>query len=101
MVDLDATDDSVTQKMEMEMETDSILSASGSPIQSHPQDIEKVESKEDDAEGEMADVEKGTEEDPYEVGWEGGDSDPSNPRSKQTIRKWLIVAICSLSACCV
>lgn len=33
------------------------------------------------------------EKDPYEVGWDGGDADPLNPRSFNKARKWLIVFI--------
>lgn len=33
------------------------------------------------------------EKDPYEVGWDGGDDDPLNPRSFHKARKWLIVFI--------
>lgn len=42
-----------------------------------------------------------SEKDPFEVGWEDGENDPMNPRSRSTIRKWLIVLICSASALCV
>ncbi|KAF1813450.1 MFS transporter [Eremomyces bilateralis CBS 781.70] len=37
----------------------------------------------------------------FEVHWEGGDSDPMNPRSMSKARKWLIVAIVSMSSTCV
>ncbi|KAL2017168.1 hypothetical protein VTK56DRAFT_2537 [Thermocarpiscus australiensis] len=33
--------------------------------------------------------------DPFEVGWDGGDSDPLCPRSMPTWRKWLIIGITS------
>ena len=39
--------------------------------------------------------------DPFEVHWEGGDSDPMNPRSQPLARKWLIVLIVSASSMCV
>ncbi|KAK4077092.1 uncharacterized protein Triagg1_4059 [Trichoderma aggressivum f. europaeum] len=35
------------------------------------------------------------ETDPYEVGWDDGDNDPSCPRSFNKARKWLIVLICA------
>lgn len=41
------------------------------------------------------------EKDPFEVGWEGGDSDPLCPRSFSKGRKWLIVAIVSMVSLCV
>lgn len=37
-----------------------------------------------------------TERHPYEVQWDGGDSDPMNPRSMSYARKWLIVFVVSL-----
>lgn len=39
--------------------------------------------------------------DPFEVGWDGGDSDPLCPRSLPTWRKWLIIAITSVGSFCV
>jgi hypothetical protein len=40
------------------------------------------------------------EKDPFEVGWDGGDSDPLCPRSFSKIRKWIIVTVvCSASLC--
>ncbi|KAK4034418.1 major facilitator superfamily domain-containing protein [Parachaetomium inaequale] len=50
------------------------------------------------AAGDAAD---GGERDPFEVGWEGGDSDPLCPRSFPTWRKWLIIAITSVGSFCV
>ncbi|KXX76852.1 putative drug/proton antiporter YHK8 [Madurella mycetomatis] len=41
------------------------------------------------------------ERDPYEVGWDGGDSDPLCPRSMPTWRKWLIIGITSVGSFCV
>jgi hypothetical protein len=52
----------------------------------------------------IGDVEKAggqAEKDPFEVHWEGGDSDPMNPRSRSMGRKWLIVIIVSASSLCV
>lgn len=39
--------------------------------------------------------------DPFEVGWDGGDSDPLCPRSFPLWRKWLIIAITSIGSFCV
>ncbi|KZZ96798.1 Major facilitator superfamily domain, general substrate transporter [Moelleriella libera RCEF 2490] len=39
--------------------------------------------------------------DPYEVGWDGGDSDPECPRSFSKTRKWLITIIVSHVSLCV
>ena len=48
------------------------------------------------------DQERGEEEkDPFEVGWENGERDPMNPRSKRRTTKWAIVLICSLASFCV
>ena len=47
------------------------------------------------------DSEAQAEKDPFEVGWDDGDNDPLNPRSKSMVVKWLIVIICSLSSLCV
>lgn len=50
------------------------------------------------------DVEKNgaaAQKDPYEVGWENGESDPANPRSMTHARKWLVVLIVSASSLCV
>lgn len=41
------------------------------------------------------------EKDPYEVGWENGDSDPDNPRSMAHWRKWSVVCITSFGSFCV
>ena len=37
----------------------------------------------------------------FVVTWEGGDSDPMNPRSMSKLRRWLIVLIVSSSSLCV
>ena len=37
---------------------------------------------------------------PYLVTWDG-DADPENPRSMATLRRWIIVLICSASSLCV
>jgi len=47
------------------------------------------------------DAPNGGERDPFEVGWDGGDSDPLCPRSFPTWRKWLIIAITSVGSFCV
>lgn len=39
-------------------------------------------------------------EEPYLVAWDG-DADPLNPRSMTTLRRWMIVLICSASSLCV
>jgi len=41
------------------------------------------------------------EKDPFEVRWDGGDSDPLCPRSMTMARKWLVVLIVSASSLCV
>lgn len=41
------------------------------------------------------------EKDPFEVSFEGGDSDPMCPRSMSKLRKWVIVSIVSLASTCV
>jgi hypothetical protein len=41
------------------------------------------------------------EDDPFLVGWDGGDSDPLCPRSFNVARKWLIVSIVSSASFCV
>jgi hypothetical protein len=41
------------------------------------------------------------EKDPFEVHWDGGDSDPLNPRSFGNGRKWVVVVIVSMSSLCV
>ncbi|KAK4111287.1 MFS general substrate transporter [Canariomyces notabilis] len=41
------------------------------------------------------------EHDEFEVGWEGGDSDPLCPRSMPTWRKWVIIVITSIGSFCV
>lgn len=56
------------------------------------------------AEGrEVADIEASgqSEKDPFEVRWDGGDSDPMCPRSMSMAQKWLIVIIVSASSLCV
>lgn len=39
--------------------------------------------------------------DPFEVRWDGGESDPMNPRSMAHARKWAVVIIVSASSLCV
>ena len=39
--------------------------------------------------------------DPFEVGWDGGDSDELCPRSMPTWRKWVIIGITSVGSFCV
>ncbi len=56
--------------------------------------------------GDESDQERNSEEgpeekDPFEVGWENGEKDPLNPRSKSKLAKWAIVLICSFSSFCV
>ena len=39
--------------------------------------------------------------DHFEVHWDGGDSDPMNPRSMSMARKWAVVLIVSAASVCV
>jgi hypothetical protein len=56
----------------------------------------------DSSQEDVGDVEVGGQEkDPWEVRWDGGDNDPSNPRSMTIARRWLIVIIVSASSLCV
>ncbi|KAH7410685.1 major facilitator superfamily domain-containing protein [Cadophora sp. MPI-SDFR-AT-0126] len=56
----------------------------------------------DDNEDSGQDVEGGApEKDPFDVVWDGGESDPLNPRSMTLARKWLVVLIVSASSLCV
>jgi hypothetical protein len=59
--------------------------------------------EEDAAGGEVAPYNHPSAEDhdPYEVGWDGGDSDPLCPRSFPAWRKWLIICITSIGSFCV
>lgn len=41
------------------------------------------------------------EKDPFEVHWDGGDSDPMNPRRHSKARKWVVVLLVSASSLCV
>ena len=55
-----------------------------------------------DDETSSRDEEQGNnEKDPYEVGWDDGENDPMNPRSKSKTAKWAIVLICSFASFCV
>lgn len=53
------------------------------------------------AAGESSGTESDETIDPYEVRWNGGDSDPLNPRSMPLWRKWVIVGITSFGSLCV
>lgn len=55
------------------------------------------ETVDEDLEGQAGENEK----DPYEVGWEDGESDPKNPKSWSLMQKWIIVIMVSLSSLCV
>lgn len=57
--------------------------------------------QEDDSDQQEASREAPPEKDPYEVGWENGESDPHNPRSLPPWRKWSIVLITSIGSFCV
>jgi len=62
------------------------------------------EKQEDDAEMAAKDVETARgqpEKDPFEVLWDGVDSDPLNPRNMPKYRKWIVVLIISASSLCV
>lgn len=41
------------------------------------------------------------EKDPFEVGWDGGDSDPLCPRSFSKARKWIITMIVAMVGFCL
>lgn len=56
---------------------------------------------EGDASSEDVEAAGVVEKDPWEVHWDGGDSDPLNPRSFAKARKWVIVIIVSMSSLCV
>lgn len=43
-------------------------------------------------------VEVAAEDDPFIVGWDGGDADPLSPRSRSNFQKWTIVLINSVAA---
>lgn len=43
-------------------------------------------------------VEDAPEDDPFIVGWDGGDADPLSPRSRSNFQKWTIVLINSVAA---
>lgn len=43
-------------------------------------------------------VEEAPMDDPFIVGWEGGDADPLSPRSRSNWQKWTIVLINSVAA---
>lgn len=56
----------------------------------------------DDIEGEVGVDEGGAPVvDEWEVQWEGGESDPLNPRSLSMFKKWIVVLIVSASSLCV
>src|SRR5437899_2975627 len=55
----------------------------------------------DDNEQSSDDEREDEEKDPFEVGWDGGENDPMNPRSKSKAAKWAIVLICSFASFCV
>ena len=59
---------------------------------------------EDSTQEDGGDAEAGgapAEKDLFEVHWEGGDSDPLNPRSMTMARKWVVVIVVSTSSLCV
>jgi hypothetical protein len=58
---------------------------------------ENIDNDEEDEDRERG----GEEKDPFEVGWENGENDPMNPRSKSKPAKWAIVLICSFASFCV
>lgn len=65
-------------------------------------DLEDEAEKEEEADEEAAAREGAgetvDEEKRFEVGWEGGDSDPLNPRSLATWRKWIIIGVLSVGS---
>ena len=55
-----------------------------------------------DDDARSSDDERGSDDkDAFEVGWDDGENDAMNPRSKSKAAKWAIVLICSLASFCV
>lgn len=61
-------------------------------------EAEKEEEADEEAAAREAAGETEDEEKRFEVTWEGGDSDPLNPRSMATWRKWIIIAVLSVGS---
>ncbi|KAM7224214.1 MFS general substrate transporter [Rhypophila decipiens] len=78
-----------------ELDVDAPLGPDGLPLSRRKSSTKHVEDGTDDIEA-VPD-----EKDPYEVVWDGGDSDPLNPRSMPLWRKWVIVGITSFGSLCV
>ena len=62
-------------------------------------DDHELSDESENIEGGQADG--GATKDPWEVRWDGGDSDKMNPRSLRLGRKWVVVVIVSASSLCV
>ncbi len=63
--------------------------------------VDSGEESNDDRVSVDAEAVASREKDPFEVHWDGGDSDPMNVRSLKKARKWIIVLIISVSSICV
>ncbi|CCC12970.1 unnamed protein product [Sordaria macrospora k-hell] len=61
-------------------------------------EAEKEEEADEEAAAREGAGETVDEEKRFEVGWEGGDSDPLNPRSLATWRKWIIIGVLSVGS---
>ncbi|KAK3316140.1 major facilitator superfamily domain-containing protein [Apodospora peruviana] len=72
-------------------------------LENDDENDEEVESRRPTSAAAAADAQttNDDEKDPFEVGWEGGDSDPVNPRSMPLWRKWTIIGITSFGSFCV
>jgi hypothetical protein len=82
-------------------------SSSRASTASRPRSITRTRSQngygvDDEQEDETSTEQNGRpEKDPFEVGWDGGDDDPLNPRSFSKARKWMITFIVAQASFCV
>lgn len=81
----------------VDQQSSTLLGQMSSPINGHVGDETPLSDVEKGAVGAKKEKEKYD----FEVTWDGGDSDPLNPRSWSRARRWAIVVICSITSGCV
>lgn len=94
---LDPVISSLDSKSEEENESESISGSHARPV-SEGQPVARTRSQNGYGCDDIEAVEAEPKDDPFLVGWDGGDADPLSPRSRSGFQKWTIVLINSVAA---
>ncbi|KFY01606.1 hypothetical protein O988_02651, partial [Pseudogymnoascus sp. VKM F-3808] len=94
---LDPVISSLDSKSEEENESESISGSHARPV-SEGQPVARTRSQNGYGCDDIEAVDAEPKDDPFLVGWDGGDADPLSPRSRSGFQKWTIVLINSVAA---